>query len=223
MEISASGESNVEVDATQDSDQGNECRNGSGCDNFLAVNQLRTLSSEQATINSKANQNVEQGNRCNNGADCSNATGDINRLLGANDVLVPASGESTVEAKANQELEEQNGCEGLNTVCQNNGVGNTFLIDAAGASDVNSVSDQTIDTENDCKAGALCTTDLENSVNVVAQDRDVNSNVKQIGKANNNCEGKGVTCTADSTNTVNIAGGDDSGILQYGKTIHYSI
>ena len=78
--------------------------------------------------------------------------------------------------------------------CENIGENRVF-INAAGTSDVNSVSDQRIDTENDCKEGAQCTTNLENSFNIEAQDRDVNSNIKQTGKANNNCEGEAVTCT----------------------------
>jgi hypothetical protein len=124
----------------------------------------------------------------------------------ANNIAIGASGESTVYANANQELEEQNGCEGLNTVCKNNGE-NALIIFTGGSSNVNSVSDQTIDTENDCKAGAQCTTDLGNSFTLEAQDRNVNSNIKQTGKANNSCEGKGTTCSADAINTVNIVGG----------------
>jgi hypothetical protein len=86
----------------------------------------------------------------------------------ANDIAIGVSGESTVDANVNQELEEQNGCEGLNSICENNG-GNAFQIDATGTFEVKSVSDQTINAENDCKAGAQCTTELENSFSVAAQ------------------------------------------------------
>jgi hypothetical protein len=55
-----------------------------------------------------------------------------------------------------------------------------FQIYAADTSDINSVSAQTIDTNNDCKEGAQCTRDLENSFNIVAQDRDVNSNISKL-------------------------------------------
>jgi hypothetical protein len=64
-----------------------------------------------------------------------------------------------------------------------------------------------LNTENDCEARAQCITDLENSFNIEAQDRDVNANIKQTGKANNSCVSPGATCSADATNTFIIVGG----------------
>ena len=90
--------------------------------------------------------------------------------------------------------------------CQNN-ARNTLLIEARTSSDVNSISEQTIDAEKIVNKEHNVQQIWKTPLFIVGQDHHVNSNIKQTGKANNNCEGEGVTCSATATNTINNARG----------------
>ena len=191
IDIFASDQATIEIDSQQQLEQGNECKDMADCENS-GVQALSTFASDQASINSKDDQSIEIGNECQGETSCENS--------GVQGLSTFASDQASVEIDGDQKLIEQNSCEGVATLCQNSGL-NALQIEAAGPStDVNSVSEQTIDTKNDCKAGAQCTTDLQNSASIVAQDRDVTSNIKQTIEVNNSCEGA-VTCTVGSTNT----------------------
>jgi hypothetical protein len=198
IDIFASDRAIVEANSKQLSEQGSECQ-----DAFCqtqGINFFGISASDQASVEATGDQDIEQGSECQDSAFC--LSQGINTF-----VVSAASDQASVVSNANQEQKVKDSCEDFDTLCQNRGE-NTLLVEAAGTStDVNSVSDQTLDIENDCQAGAQCTTDLENSFSLVVQDRDVNSNIKQSGKADNICEGQQVTCTADATNTVNIGGG----------------